>query len=77
MNGSNHLDEADTRPFALCPVCAAKWVSSVAPSRIPGVGADPASRERAMLAFFASAALSSDAVACRERIAALTGQKAD
>jgi len=76
MNGSNHLDEADDRPFALCPVCSAKWVASVASSRIAGVEATAVGRERAMLAFFESEALSADAAACRERIAALTGQKA-
>ena len=24
MNGSNHLDEADGRPFHLCPICLHK-----------------------------------------------------
>ena len=29
MNGSNHLDEADSRPLHLCPVCLRKLQSSV------------------------------------------------
>ena len=29
MNGSNHLDEADSQPFHLCPVCLRKLQSSV------------------------------------------------
>jgi len=29
MNGSNHLDEADSRPLHLCPVCLRKLQSSI------------------------------------------------
>jgi archaemetzincin len=29
MNGSNHLQESDARPFALCPVCLRKLQSSI------------------------------------------------
>jgi archaemetzincin len=29
MNGSNHLQESDSRPLSLCPVCLRKLQSSI------------------------------------------------
>jgi archaemetzincin len=40
MNGSNHLDEADTQPLHLCPVCLLKLHHAV--------GFDPTARYRAL-----------------------------
>ena len=52
MNGSNHLDEADSRPLFLCPVCLRKLHHAV--------GFDPVARYEAIEK--ALAALESDAV---------------
>lgn len=43
MNGSNHLDESDSRPLALCPVCLAKLCGNV--------NAAPGPRFEKLLAF--------------------------
>jgi archaemetzincin len=44
MNGSNHLDEADSRPFHLCPVCLRKLHSAT--------GFDVVKREERLREFF-------------------------
>lgn len=44
MNGSNHLQESDSRPLALCPVCLHKLQYAV--------GFDPAARYRRLLEFY-------------------------
>lgn len=43
MNGSNHLDESDSMPLRLCPVCLRKLFSAT--------GGDPALRYRRLLRF--------------------------
>lgn len=43
MNGSNHLEESDSRAFALCPVCLRKLQSSI--------GLDVAARYRGVSSF--------------------------
>lgn len=44
MNGSNHLQESDSRPLFLCPVCLRKLQS--------GIGFDVADRYRRLLDFY-------------------------
>jgi archaemetzincin len=44
MNGSNHLQESDSRPLALCPVCLHKLQHSI--------GFDVAARYRRLLEFY-------------------------
>jgi archaemetzincin len=47
MNGSNHLQESDSRPLFLCPVCLRKLQS--------GIGFDVVVRYRRLLEFFRKA----------------------
>ena len=44
LNGSNHLEESDSRPLSLCPVCLRKLHSSI--------GFDVADRYRRLLGFY-------------------------
>jgi archaemetzincin len=44
MNGSNHLQESDSRPLSLCPVCLHKLQHSI--------GFDVATRYRLLLQFY-------------------------
>lgn len=74
MNGSNHLEEAERRPFALCPLDLRKWRATVAAARLgPSVELDLAARERNMLRWLEENGLEADAALTRLRVAALEG----
>ena len=64
MNGSNHLDEAISRPFAVCPVCLRKVHDSMRE-----VGMDLVMRERAIGQFFRYHQLEEDATDSDQRLA--------
>lgn len=64
MNGSNHLDEAISRPFAVCPVCLRKVHDSMRE-----VGMDLVMRERAIGQFFRDHGLEEDATDSDQRLA--------
>ena len=66
MCGSNHREESDRRPIALCPECVAKiwWIT----------GVDPAERYRKMAAFFKKQGLEPERAFCEKSIAALAGK---
>lgn len=64
MNGSNHLDEAISRPFAVCPVCLRKVHDSMRE-----VGMDLVMRERAIGLFFRDHQLEEDATDSDQRLA--------
>lgn len=67
MNGSNHLQESDARPLALCPVCLRKlWLST---------GFDVFERYRALLDFFTRAGLESEAEWLGRRLRRIGGGK--
>jgi archaemetzincin len=68
MNGSNSLEESDSRPLALCPQCAAKacWAGDVR----------PIDRYRKLAGFCASAGLEKQGRFYR-RAAALLGKRQD
>ena len=71
MNGSNHMAEADDRPFALCPVDTRKIADTHAAARLGPI--DLVARERAMLEWFTAHGLDIDARLARQRITALGG----
>ena len=74
MNGSNHLEEAERRPFALCPLDLRKWRATVAAARLgASVELDLAARERNMLRWLEENGLEADAALARLRVAALEG----
>lgn len=66
MCGSNHREESDRRPVALCPQCVAKvwW----------GCGADPAQRFRVLEEFCAREGLTDEAEFYRRSLAAVEAQ---
>lgn len=66
MNGSNHLDEADTRPMHLCPVCLRKLHSAT--------GFDIARREERLHEFFKANGISDAAAWSERRIKQLAGR---
>eukprot|EP01052_Picozoa_sp_SAG31_P022200 SAG31_NODE_1754_length_7344_cov_20.426639_6_plen_441_part_00 len=74
MNGVNHLGEADRRPFAICPVCVAKFrecMRGVWPARQHKdiEDEDPLIvRERHILKFLEGHGLDKDAQLCHERL---------
>jgi len=73
MNGSNHLDEADDRPFALCPVDLKKLEATLVTARLD----EPVSllsREERILAWLEQHSLAGDAVLTRRRIATMRGE---
>jgi len=53
MNGSNHLQESDTRPFSLCPVCLRKLQFSI--------GFDVVDRYQKLLDFYKRVGFESEA----------------
>jgi archaemetzincin len=63
MNGSNHLEESDRRPFHLCPVDLHKLQWSV--------GFDPAERYRALEEFYRQQGFSDEAAFAAARRAAI------
>lgn len=63
MNGSNHLEESDRGPLALCPACAAKvWWAT---------GCDPAQRDASLEAFCRQKGLDEQADFYARRVRAL------
>jgi archaemetzincin len=66
MCGSNHREESDRRPIALCPECAAKvwWATK----------ADPIERYRKLAEFFRARKLRAEAEFCEKSIRALGGK---
>lgn len=60
MNGSNHRDEADSRPLEPCPVCQAKLQQAI--------GFDPAARWEALEGAYADAGFDDGAQAVREAL---------
>ncbi|MDW7980550.1 MAG: archaemetzincin [Verrucomicrobiales bacterium] len=65
LNGSNHLEESDSRPMHLCPVCLRKLHYSI--------GFDVVARYRALAEFYSSAGLNDEAQWVAARIRKLTG----
>ena len=61
MNGSNHLDESERRPFAMCPVDLRKLASTLDDSKIYSQPVDLEQRERSLLDFFEKHGLDDDA----------------
>ena len=53
MNGSNHLQESDARPFSLCPVCLRKLQF--------GIGFDVVDRYQKLLDFYKMAGFENEA----------------
>ncbi|KAK3267591.1 hypothetical protein CYMTET_23863 [Cymbomonas tetramitiformis] len=64
MNGSNHLEESESRPFAVCPVDLRKILDSLKPTG----GLCPEQRELNLLAFFVKHGLDEDAALSRARL---------
>eukprot|EP01051_Picozoa_sp_SAG22_P019492 SAG22_NODE_3617_length_1615_cov_1.895778_1_plen_441_part_00 len=79
MNGVNHLGESDRRPFAVCPVCIAKFRDGMRGVWPAGNGggegaSDPLiRRERDVLQFLEKHGMEADAELCRERLKVMTG----
>ena len=71
MNGSNHLGESESRPFALCPVDVRKLSATINDARLPSGLFDAVGRERGMLEWFEKHGLHSDAVFTRRCLASL------
>lgn len=72
MNGCNHLEELEDRPFALCPIDTKKWHLAITAAKLgQRVSTDLCARERALLAIFEKHGLHADAARSRQRIAAL------
>lgn len=77
MNGSNHLEESESRPFALCPVDLRKVQLTLDQAKLQGRNTPPvdlAARERGLIAFFEEHGLHDDARFSRGILAALTGE---
>ena len=75
MNGSNHLEESEDRPFAICPIDVKKWhLALMAADLGPEACSDLCVREEALLAIFMNHGLRADAARCRQRLAALQNQ---
>ena len=65
MNGSNHREEADSRPLQLCPSCLCKLCWNLKISPIP--------RHEKLAAFCQEQGLVDDAIAFRRAIQAMGG----
>lgn len=65
MNGSNHLEESERRPFAFCPADLRKLADTL--QRALGKF-DPVARERELIRFFDAAGFGEDAAAARARL---------
>jgi len=77
MNGSNHLDESESRPFAACPVDLRKIELTINQAKLGGKDAPPfdlVARERGLVAFFDANGLHEDAKFSRRVLGSLTGQ---
>lgn len=67
MNGSNHLQESDSRPLRLCPVCLRKLHSTMV--------FDVAERYGRLLNFFRTAGFQEDAQWMERRIERISGRE--
>ena len=77
MNGSNHLDESESRPFAACPVDLRKIQLTLDQAKLGGRDAPPfdlVARQRGLVDFFAAHGLIEDARFARCVLSSLTGQ---
>jgi archaemetzincin len=66
MNGSNSLEEADTQPPHLCPVCLRKLQYTI--------GFDPAARYEALADFYERVGMAEEAAFARHRHARIEGE---
>ena len=76
MNGSNHLDESESRPFAVCPVDLRKLQLTLDQAKVQGRDTPPVdlvARERSLAQFFDAHRLPDDARFSRGLVSALTG----
>lgn len=60
MNGANHLDEADSQPLQLCPVCLRKLHATI--------GFDPLARDRRLIEVYQRLGFASDAEWIERRV---------
>jgi hypothetical protein len=77
MNGSNHLDESESRPFAVCPVDLRKLQLTLDQAKVQGRDTQPVdlvARERSLALFFYEHGLPYDARFSRTLVSALTGK---
>jgi len=77
MNGSNHLDESESRPFAACPADLRKLTLTLDQAKLQGRDTPPVdvvARERGLAQFFDAHGLHADARFSRQLVSALTGQ---
>jgi len=65
MNGSNHLEESDSRPLALCPVCLRKLHACI--------GFDVLDRYRKLLRFYEKVHFDEEAVWISNRLRKIPG----
>lgn len=78
MNGSNSLEEAEDRPFGLCPIDLAKFADTLQRSNLmPKADAARAAflreREEAIASFFGAWDLHDDAALSRQRLSLMRG----
>lgn len=79
MNGSNHLDESESRPFALCPVDLRKLALTLDQAKLQGRETPPTdllARERALMDWFEANGLEEDARFARQLVDGLAGGQA-
>ena len=77
MNGSNHLEEAESRPFAVCPVDVRKIELTLNQAKLQGRDQPPVdlvARERGLIDWFVKNGLPEDAAFSRQVVSSLTGQ---
>ena len=77
MNGSNHLEESGSRPFACCPVDVRKIQLTLDQAKVHGRDTPPidlVARERGLIEFFDEHGLTDDARFARNVLSSLTGQ---
>jgi archaemetzincin len=67
LNGSNHLQESDSRPLALCPVCLRKLYYCI--------GFDVTQRYRKLLRFYQKAGLGDEALWVSGRLKRVSGDE--
>jgi len=77
MNGSNHLDESESRPFALCPVDLRKIQLTLDQAKVGGKDTPPldlVARERSLIEWFVKHGLLVDARFSCNVVSSLTGK---
>jgi predicted Zn-dependent protease len=77
MNGSNHLEESESRPFACCPIDVRKIQLTLDQAKVHGRDTPPidlAARQRGLIEFFDEHGLADDARFARNVLGSLTGQ---